>query len=52
MTRIVAVNAPTHGHRAIAVWTRKIHPQPNLVNPRLEGVSQQAIEGIIALAVP
>src|SRR4029450_798076 len=38
MTRIVAVNASSHGDRSIPIRTGEIQPQTDFVDPRIESV--------------
>jgi hypothetical protein len=52
VTRIVAVDTSSYGDRSISIRTGEVQPEANLVDPRIKGIFQQAVIGIVAPAVP
>ena len=51
MARVVAINTADRDF-AVAVWTGKVQPQANLVEPRREYFFESAVEGMVALPAP
>ena len=52
MACVVTIDTAADGHFAVAVGTGEIQPQADLVDARVETVTQHSIKRVVALTAP